>query len=103
MSAFDGNDGQQQDEEHRPFVKIQGINADDARRRREDLTVSIRKNKREETLLKRRRAVEVEGPGLVQVSENVRSSPFLFLLAGQLPKPQNMILIRLTPLCASMS
>lgn len=77
MSGFADGTDQNQDEEHRPFVKIQGINAEDARRRREDLTVSIRKNKREETLQKRRRAIEPEGPGLAQVSESVRFVRFL--------------------------
>lgn len=59
------------DEQHRPFVKNRGINAEDARRRREDLTVSIRKNKREESLQKRRFAIAEEGPALAQVSESL--------------------------------
>jgi len=46
-------------EQHRQFVKTHGIGTEEGRRKREELTVSIRKKAREESLSKRRQTTEM--------------------------------------------
>ncbi|KAJ7973252.1 Importin subunit alpha [Quillaja saponaria] len=48
-----------------------GVDADEARRRREDNLVEIRKNKREDSLLKKRREGLLQSPQLLDASQNV--------------------------------
>ncbi|KAH3745943.1 Importin subunit alpha-1 [Pelomyxa schiedti] len=50
---------EQQRQSHRSAVKQHGLDAGDVRRKREELTVTIRKNKREESLNKRRNVSDI--------------------------------------------
>jgi len=57
--------------DHRAFVKTHGIGTEDARRKREELTVRIRKQAREESLRKRRQATEPNPTSALEVAQQL--------------------------------
>jgi hypothetical protein len=72
MFAFDTEDKK----DHREAVKKQGFSADDARRRREEYSVSIRKADREESLKKRRQATIQDSNQQIELRHKVRTDFF---------------------------